>query len=398
MQEVRSQFRDKEMKKILIIAGEASGDLHGANLVREIRQQDSLIAFFGVGSKRMEEAGVRLLADASQISVVGATEVLTHLRPICRVFSMLKRFLAEERPDLLILIDFPDFNIMLGKRAKKIGIPILYYISPQVWAWRKSRIIKIADLVKAMIVVFPFEVELYKKAGVDVRFVGHPLTDVVQSGYNQVEAKAHFGLDPAKRTIAMLPGSRRKEISTLLPGMLGAADILNRRFQDLQYILPVAATLSPDFIRSFINKSPVPVTLTDGRVYDVLRASDVALVASGTATLETGLMAVPMVIVYRISALSYFIGSLLIDVEHIGLVNIVAGKRVVAELVQHEATPRNMADALTVLLTDKDYYQNVRTQLGGIRAQLGEKGASARVAGVVLEFIRNGSRSSHGNI
>jgi lipid-A-disaccharide synthase len=386
------------MKKILIIAGEASGDLHGANLVREIRQQDLSIAFYGVGSKRMEDAGVRLLADASEISVVGATEVLTHLRPIYRVFNRLKRFLEEERPDLLVLIDFPDFNIMLGKRAKKIGIPVLYYISPQVWAWRKNRINKIADLVKAMIVVFPFEVELYKKAGVDVRFVGHPLTDVVQSRYNQAEAQAQFGLDPTKRTIALLPGSRRKEISSLLPSMLGAADILNKRFQDLQYILPVAATLSPDFIRSFIDKSQVPVTITDGRVYDVLRASDVALVTSGTATLETGLMAVPMVIVYRISALSYVIGSLLIDVDHIGLINIVAGKRIVPELIQDQATPRNMADALAVLLTDRDHYQNVQTQLAGIRAQLGEKGASARVAAVVIEFIRGGSRSSHGNI
>ncbi len=386
------------MKKILIIAGEASGDLHGSNLVREIRQQDSSIVFYGVGSRRMEEAGVRILADASEISVVGATEVLSHLRPIYRVFSMLKQFLAEELPDLLILIDFPDFNIMIGKRAQKIGIPVLYYISPQVWAWRKKRIKKIAGLVKAMIVVFPFEVELYKKAGVDVRFVGHPLTDVVHSRYHQAEAKAQFGLDPAKRTIAMLPGSRRKEISSLLPGMLGAAEILNRQFQDLQYILPVAATLSPDFIRAFVSKCQIPVTLTDGRVYDVLRASDAALVTSGTATLETGLMAVPMVIVYRMSALSYLIGSMFIDVEHIGLVNIVAGKRVVPELVQHKATSRNMAEALSDLLTDRDHYQNVRAQLGDIRAKLGEKGATARVAAIVLDFIRDSSRTCNGNI
>src|SRR5512135_2988311 len=214
------------MKKVLIIAGEASGDLHGANLVREVRKQDPSVVFFGVGSRQMKDAGVQILADASEISVVGATEVLTHLRPLYRVFRGLTRFLSQERPDLLVLIDFPDFNIMLGKRARKLGIPIVYYISPQVWAWRKGRIKKIAALVKAMIVVFPFEVELYKKAGVDVRYAGHPLTDVVRSDYTKAEAGKSLGLDPRARTVALLPGSRRKEITSLLPDMLGAGAIL----------------------------------------------------------------------------------------------------------------------------------------------------------------------------
>lgn len=386
------------MKKVLIIAGEASGDMHGANLVHEIRKLDPSIAFSGVGSRQMKEAGVQLLADASEISVVGATEVLTHLRSIYSVFSSLKRFLRQERPGLLILIDFPDFNIRLGKAAKKAGIPVLYYISPQVWAWRKRRVKTIAELVKAMIVVFPFEVELYKEAGVDVRFVGHPLTDVVQSRYNQTEAKTQFGLDPGKRTIAILPGSRTKEIAHLLPDMLTAADILSKRFRELQFVLPVAPTLSQEFIRTFLQESPVTITLTDGRVYDVLRASDAALVTSGTATLETGLMAVPMVIVYRISALSYLIGRMFVDVDHIGLVNIVAGKRIVPELVQREATPRNMADAMTKILSDSTYYQGVRSQLIGIRSQLGEQGANARAASVVLEFIKNSACRANGNL
>ncbi len=377
------------MKKIMIMAGEASGDLHGANLVREIRRQDPSIEFCGVGSRNMKNAGVQLLADASQISVVGATEVMTHLRPLCRVFNSLKRFLDKDRPDLLILIDFPDFNIMLGKKAKKLGIPVLYYISPQVWAWRKGRIKTIAALVKAIIVVFPFEVALYKNAGADVRFVGHPLTDVVTSPYSQAEAKAQFGLAAGKRTIAVLPGSRMREIVHLLPDMLKAADVLRQRYQDLQFILPVAQTLSESFIRSFIQKSGVPVTLVDGRVYDVLRASDAALVTSGTATLETGLMAVPMVIVYRVSGLSYFIGRMIIDVDHIGLVNIVAGKRIVPELVQQEATPQNMADAMSTLLADRERYERVKTELAGIRAQLGEAGANARVASVVLEIMKD---------
>ncbi len=372
----------------MIMAGEASGDLHGANLVREINRQDQSIAFYGVGSRNMRDAGVRLLADASEISVVGATEVLTHLRPLCRVFNRLKQFLAEERPDLLILIDFPDFNIMLGKRAKKLGIPVLYYISPQVWAWRKGRIKTIASLVKAIIVIFPFEVALYKNAGADVRFVGHPLTDVVKSASTQEEAKNRLCLVAEKRTIAILPGSRTREIAHLLPDMLKAAGILNKRFPDLQFILPVAPTLSQGFIRPFLSQSPVPVTLVDGNVYEVLRASDAALVTSGTATLETGLMAVPMVIAYRISALSYFIGRMIVDVDHIGLVNIVAGMRLVPELVQKESTPQNMADAMARFLNDPAYYQEVKTRLSGIRSRLGDEGANSRVASVVLEILR----------
>ncbi len=386
------------MKKVLIIAGEASGDLHGANLVREVKKHHPSVAFFGVGSCLMKEAGVELLADASEISVVGATEVLTHLRPICRVFNRLKRFLYEDRPDLLILIDFPDFNILLGKQARKFGIQVLYYISPQVWAWRRGRIKKIARLVKAMIVVFPFEVELYKHAGVDVRFVGHPLTDTVQSRYNQAEAKAQFGLDLKKRTVALLPGSRSKEIARMLPDMLRASEILLRRFPDIQFILPVAPTLSRELISSFIRQHPVPVTVTEGRAYDVLRASDVALVTSGTATLETALMAVPMVIVYRLSTLSYFIARMIIDVDHIGLVNIVAGKRVVPELVQREATPENMADGVTKLISDPAYYGQVKTELTGVRSQLGEQGANARVASVALEFIKDDLRGINGNL
>ncbi len=376
------------MKKILIIAGEASGDMHGANLVREARRLDPSLTFSGVGSRQMREAGVRMLADASEISVVGGTEVLTHLRAIYRVYAKLKAFLRTERPSLLILIDFPDFNIMLGKAAKKLGIPVLYYISPQVWAWRKGRIKKIAALVRAMIVVLPFEVELYKKAGVDVRFVGHPLADVVKSGYTQEEARKQLGLDPRRRTVALLPGSRKKEIANLLPDMLGAAAILAAKFPDIQFVLPVAPTLDVEFVRGYVDKNAVPVRIVDGRTYDALRASDAAMVTSGTATLETGLMAVPMVIVYRMSALSFAIGRLIIDVEHVGLVNIVAGKRVAPELLQHDATPENIAGAISGMLGDPVRYRQVKDDLVRMKTQLGEGGASARAAAVVLEVMQ----------
>jgi len=376
------------MTKILIISGEASGDLHGANLVNELRRKAPSLTYFGVGSKRMRDAGVQMLADASEISVVGATEVLTHVGAIYRVFSRLKKFLKEDRPDLLVLIDFPDFNIMLGKVAKKLGIPVLYYISPQVWAWRKGRVHKIAEIVNAIVVVFPFEVELYKAAGVDVRFVGHPLTDVVSSGYSKIDARKDLGLDPARRTIALLPGSRKKEIMHLLPDMLEAARKLEAMFEDLQFVLPVAPTLARDFIQHHVDRSGVVVAIIDGRVYDVLRASDAAIVTSGTATLETGLMGVPMVIVYRMSGLSYFIGSLIIHVDHVGLVNIVAGKRLVPELIQQDATPQKIADAVSKMLRDPEYYRAITDGLDTLRAQLGDAGASARAADVVLELLK----------
>ena len=375
------------MKKILIIAGEASGDLHGSNLVKAMKEQDPSLVFYGVGSRNMRNAGVSLLADASEISVIGATEVLTHIGAIYRVYARLKRFLREERPDLLILIDFPDFNILTGKAARKLGIPILYYISPQVWAWRKGRINTLARLVTAMMVVFPFEVDLYRHAGVDVRFVGHPLADIVKSAYTREESRSLLGIDRDRRTIALLPGSRTKEIMYLLPDMLKAAAILREKFPELQFILPVAPTLAQDLVKRYVAESGVPLKITDGQVYDVLRASDAAIVTSGTATLETGLMAVPMVIVYRMSWLSYLLARIFIHVKHIGLVNIVAGKTVVPELIQDNATPAKIVAALGTLLMDQGKYEQVVRDLKQVRMQLGDGGASGRAAAVARELL-----------
>jgi len=242
--------------------------------------------------------------------------------------------------------------------------------------------------VKAIIVIFPFEVPLYEQAGVDVRFVGHPLIDVVRSDLTTTEARSALGLDAARRTIALLPGSRKSEIAYLLPDMLAAAKILLSRFPDLQFVLPVAPTLDREFINAFMQQVNVPVQVVEGRVYDVLRAADTAIVTSGTATLETGIMAVPMVIVYRTSAFNYFIVSMLArGVKNVGLVNIVADKRIAPELIQKECTPENIAKAIEVLLSDPAHAQQTRDELIGMRARLGDGGASTRAASVVLEML-----------
>jgi lipid-A-disaccharide synthase len=377
------------MKKIMIMSGEASGDLHGASLARGILRRDSSIRVYGVGSRHMREAGVIMLADASDLSVVGIAEVLTHIRSICGIYAALKQFLRQVRPDLLILIDFPDFNIMLGKVARKLGIPVLYYISPQVWVWRKRRIRTIARLVKVMLVVFPFEVPLYEKEGVDVRFVGHPLLDMVRSDLSTEQAKNMLGLEADHRTVALLPGSRKTEIRHLLPGMLKAAEILTARFPDLQFVLPLAPTLDVQFVRMFVERCGVKVRIIEGRPYDVLRASDAAIVTSGTATLETGLMGVPMVIVYRISGLTHYLLSKLVNgVNHVGLVNIVADERLVPELIQRDATPEKMADAVTKMLIDPVYSARIREGLGVMKAKLGDAGASAKAAAAVIELLK----------
>ena len=377
----------KTPKKILVVTGEASGDMHGANLVRAIRARDGSIDVFGVGSKNMRNAGVTMLADAAEISVVGATEVFTHLGAIYRVYARLKRFLRNERPDLLILIDFPDFNILTGKAAKRLGIPVVYYISPQVWAWRKGRAKTIAELVKTIMVLFPFEVDVYRRAGADVRFVGHPLADVVRSDLTQQQARTALDLQQTGKIIALLPGSRRKELRHLLPDMLAAARQLLQRFPGVQFVLPVAPTLSREFVETFLSESGVAVRVIDGQVYDVLRASDAAIVTSGTATLETGLMSVPMVIVYRVSKLSYWIGRLIVRVQNIGLVNIVAGRRIVPELVQDEVTPENISREIETVLRDPEQYEAIRNELLRVRTLLGEGGASGRAAAVIMEAL-----------
>lgn len=372
----------------MIVAGEASGDLHGGSLVQAMHRIDPDLSFYGVGGNRMRTAGVELLADVADMAVVGLTEVVFKLGRILRVMNRLKVSLKEDRPDLVILIDYPDFNLPLARAARKHGIKVLYYISPQVWAWRRGRIETIRKSVDRMAVILPFEEEFYRNAGVDVTFVGHPLLDAVKQKYKRAEAIKRFGLKEEAVTVAILPGSRRSEVARLLPEMLGACRILSEKLSPLQFVLPLAGTLDPGFVRNILRQFPVGVNIIPDEIYDVIGVSDVAIVASGTATLETALIGTPMVVIYKVSRSSYAIARRFIHVEHISLVNIIAGRTIVPELIQDEACPKRIAAEVRDLIAQRDRVQEMKTSLAEIRSKLGTPGASQRTAAIACGMFQ----------
>jgi lipid-A-disaccharide synthase len=371
----------------MIVAGEASGDLHGGNLIREMQRIDPDLIFYGLGGVRMKAAGVKLLADAADTAVVGLTEVVFKLGTILQVMHRLKTSLKKERPDLVILIDYPDFNLHLARIARRLGLKVLYYISPQVWAWRKGRIDTIRKSVDHMAVILPFEEQFYREAGVSVTFVGHPLLDEVRKKYARTEAMKRFGLKSEAITIGLLPGSRRSEVGRLLPEMLKACRILVDKLSPLQFILPIAGTLDPDFVRDILRQFTVPVNVVREEIYDVISVSDVAIVASGTATLETALLEIPMVVVYKVSASSYAIGRKFIHVDHISLVNIIAEKTIVPELIQGEANPERIASEVRELIVQGGKAREMKAALAEIRGKLGTPGASQRTARIACDMF-----------
>jgi lipid-A-disaccharide synthase len=376
-------------RKVMIVAGEASGDLHGANLVRAMGELDSTLEFYGVGGPKMKTAGVRQLANAADMAVVGLTEVFSKLSMILGVMRRLKKSLLEEQPALVILIDYPDFNLPLAKAAAKKGIKVFYYISPQIWAWRRGRIGQIKKYVTKMAVILPFEAKLYNQAGVDAVFVGHPLLDVVKTGYTRQEALNRFHLQDGTVTVGILPGSRGSEVTKLLPEMLKTAVILKAALPSGQFVLPLADTLEQDYIQEVVQpyQEELDIRIIPNEIYDVLAVCDAAMVASGTATLETALIGTPMIIVYKMSPFSFLMGRLFVKVRHIGLANIIAGRTIVPELVQEDAHPERMAQELLAILTDEERKRQIRQDLSGIRAKLGSPGAARRAARSALEIM-----------
>ena len=369
----------------MIIAGEASGDLHGAKLAQAIKKHSSDAFLFGVGGNAMQTEGVRLIVNAETISVVGITEVLSKLLTIYRAMTTVKKALSRLKPDLLILIDFPDFNFHVAAAAKKLGIPVLYYISPQIWAWRQDRVKKIKRLVDHMAVILPFEASFYHAHKVPVTFVGHPLLDRILPVVNRPSSAA----PTQKPTIGLLPGSREKEVSTLLPVMLEAAKKIRRQLPAARFVVSCSDSIKDDLVTELVRKhaAMLEIETIKGSVVEVFNQSQLLVAASGTVTLEAALHGIPMVIVYKVSPLSYWLGKRLIKVKHIGIVNLIAQKELLPELIQDNASPETIAETVTAMINDQGRLKQIEKELFCIRELLGGAGASDRVARIALNLI-----------
>ena len=391
----RSEFstvrrgNEENGKKVLIIAGEASGDLHGSHLVEEMLSLDPSLRFYGVGGEKMKKAGVTLVADIAEMAVVGITEVFFKIKNVYRVYRRLKNSLSTDSPSLIILIDYPDFNLLFARAAKKIDVPIVYYISPQIWAWRKRRLRLIARLIKKMIVIFPFEKKFYDDAHIDVDFVGHPLLDSVRPCWSREEAFQQFSLTPGVLTIGILPGSRMSEINRHLPPMLKALPLIAENLSPVQFIIPVAPGVAMRDIINMVGPHRVTIRVVENNIYDVMQTADLLLVASGTATVEAAIMGTPMIVIYRVSLLTYFLGRLLIKVKHIGMVNIIAGKMVAPELIQRDLNPEKIASTVTGMVQDPSTLNKTRRELAAVREKIGNPGASARAARIINDILQS---------
>lgn len=371
----------------MVSAGEASGDAHAAHAIEALSDQGVAFSSFGMGADQLQAAGTELIVDCRDLAVIGIVDVLINYPRFMKRLARLRDTMRQRRPDVLLLVDYPDFNLKLAETARELGIPVLFYISPKVWAWRAGRVKRISKLVSHMAVLFPFEVEIYQKAGVPVSYVGNPVVADAVSPFTAAEACDHFGLDSDKPVVSLLPGSRTGEINRNLPAMLATANLIAQRLPDCQFILPVAPTLEESFIKDSLGERvPEKLTVVTGNSRNVMRASDVALVASGTATLETALMGTPMVVMYIINRLNYAIMKRLISIPDISLVNIVAGRRIVPEYVQDAATPEAMADDVLSLLQDEERRHTMLEDLQALKINMGDSGASDRVADLIVRL------------
>jgi len=371
----------------MIVAGEASGDLHAANFVKAAKALRPGLSFYGIGGPKMRAVGVETVHDASELAVVGLIEPLLQYRRLSAVLKHMQELVCRDRPDLLVLTDYPGFNLRLARAAKACGVKVLFYVSPQVWAWRQGRVKSIGESIDMMAVIFPFETRFYEEHGVPVRYVGHPLVDEVRTSMGREEAIARFGLDPAKRTVGLFPGSRRGEIKRLLPVILESAKIIKQTYPNTQFILPIASSLSRELLQPCLDAVEVEVILVEGQGYDVAQTCDAIITASGTATLEIAMLGVPMAITYKVAWLTYAIVSRMLKIDYIGLANIVAGEEVAKEFVQNRARPAAIAAEIGHILDDPGYAARMKSKLAQVREKLGEGGGSERLARLAIEML-----------
>ena len=375
------------MKRVMIIAGEASGDIHAAKLVREVKEKNSDISFYGIGGKNMVEAGVDALVDSAELAVVGLFEVLAHWNTISDALKKMQHLLRTDPPDLLVLTDYPDFNLRLAKTAKECGVKVLFYISPQVWAWRQKRVFKIRKLVDMMAVVFPFEETFYKKYNVPVRFVGHPLVDEIHVSADQQTLRKEFLLDEDKPIVGLFPGSRHSEIKRLLPIIVESAKEIIKEKPETQFVIPVASTLKEEDILPYFDSVEFDMRIISHRSHDVMEVCDAVITVSGTVTLELALLKKPMVVINKISKLSYFFVSRMLKIKHIALCNIVAEKRVVPELIQNDATSTKIAAALLGLINNEKKYNEITSEFNSIEEKLTNRETKTDLSELLIDML-----------
>jgi len=376
------------MKRVMLIAGEASGDLHAAKLAAGVLAKRPDVQFFGIGGTEMRKAGVDVLIDSADLAVVGLIEVLAHRKVIFGALNQMRELLRTDPPDLLILTDYPDFNLRLAQTAKQLGIKVLYYISPQVWAWREGRVKTIRERVDMMAVVFPFEESFYQKHQVPVRYVGHPLSEEVFASADHDTLLQEFGLEPQKKTVGLFPGSRQSEIRRLLPIILAAAKQLKQKHPELQFLLPIASTLKAEDIAPYLaDYSDLAITMIPNRSYDVMEACDAIITVSGTVTLEIALLGKPMVIINKLAWLSYTIVKSMFKLDYIGLCNIVANERLVPELIQHDARPDKIVMEIENMLFDEVYRDGIRNKLSRVQNLLAQPPQQGDIVDLTLEML-----------
>lgn len=374
-------------KRIMIIAGEASGDLQAAHLVRSLKSIDPHIEIFGIGGKLTKEAGVEIIYDIVELAVVGFVEVLKHIGTFKKIFKKLLTLLDTKRPDVVILVDYPGFNLRFAKYAKEKNIPVIYYISPQIWAWGKKRISQIKQYVDKMIVIFGFEEELYKEAGVKVSFVGHPFLDLVKPAWKKEETIKHLHLNHHSVKIALLPGSREKEVERHLPAMLKACEVIKENLPDVEFILSKRKELDKAIYNKITSFSTIKPHSLENRPYEIMDIANLVILSSGSATLETAIMQKPMVIIYKTSLITWLLAKNLIKIPNIGLVNVVAGKRIVPELMQFQVNAKNIARESLAILQDKHKQEEIKENLRQVKQKLGDQGATNRASHLIYKFL-----------
>ena len=365
--------------------------MHASRLARELLKLNPELKLEGMGGENMRRAGVDILIDNAELAVVGLVEVLANYRTIKAALEKIKKYIQQSKPDLLILVDYQEFNQKLAAFAKSIGIKVLFYIGPQVWAWRPKRVYKMGQIVDQMAVIFPFEVDLYRDANVPVEFTGHPLVDEVVNDKTPAQARELLDLGQQK-TVGLFPGSRKGEVKRLMPIMLKTARILRAKDPSIQFVLPLAESLDEAILDPYLFEiMDLNINVVSGQAYDVMQACDAIVTASGTATLEIALMGIPMAIIYRISPISYNILRFIVKLDYIGLANIVAGKGIVKEFLQRKAKPKLIAAEIQRILTDSDYNTTIRNELSQVRNKLGDKSGSVHIAQLAYDMLNNNS-------